>query len=855
MKKYITFILSLLYVSGIFPFVSFAETVPIASAELVTATPALVNITEVTYGAGKTPKTETVGEISDVWVLDNTDEEGYYIGFDIDDAFANQISDGSVFDIEIDYYSRGNGFFQIVYDSQKKAERRYDTIVTENNGTWKTAKITVDDGYFNGRVKNHFDFIITIESPRYYESQISAVSIPIKAVRLTRHIAQNKILHYGYTNETGNVFPYYQTEKMLYNEFTNTTDNVIPAEVTYRAVDAYGTEQWRKTENITLGAREIKTTSINVETEHCGLYTLYVDIATENPELFQVFKRYNFAIVKTDPRGIKNENYYLAAHFDHYDATVDEGLDVIAKSNTYGIRAEFGWTHVYDSSDRSQNIYKEEDKIFHAKLRENDLHLMAIYGFSVTAETGGWKYLPKTASALDSWTQGIEFVAKNTKGLVERIEIWNEPNILAFNGGDGYSGEVDEYYGVKDPPEIYAAAAKAAIEGAKKGNPDVKVGVMSLVNLGSSITSNNISRSFFEKAMIDCNLQGYCDAVTLHPYSDGSAEHYHNMGDVEKGYISMLSNGKAIPVWNTEYGFSTTDQASSSEQRQANNMVRTPIHLMGEGVGDVNVGYNFEQKGLVPTNREDNFGIVSPGFDEGADKYDKNFVPRQAYVAVTAMNYYLAQASPDGNGNYGNDKPEDARNEYDSEHIYKFNSEKFDADIYVIWRTEKEAEKEFDLGVKSVIYADMNGNEKIVTSESGIYKFTLGSMPAYIIVKDPEDSFSVSGVSLMIETDGEWKKGDIGLLKQADSIKAVVSGYSPDEERRSVMLMLAYYKAKEDGTILVEADVADLTLDGRGLINGQKVFSVSGTADYSVCKCFVWDKDKLIPYTNIATVS
>ena len=248
--------------------------------------------------------------------------------------------------------------------------------------------------------------------------------------------------------------------------------------------------------------KKTTTTYVNVDIDRCGLYTLYVDIKSEKSNIDESFKRYNFAILKTDPMGIKNENYYLTTHFEHYGSNVDGGLDVIAKSNTYGVRAGFGWTNVYDPSDRTNNIYKDADKTFHSKLRENDLHLMATFGFSVTAETGGWKYLPKTEFALQSWSQAIEFITKNTKGLVERIEIWNEPNILDFNGGVGYTGAVDSYYGVKEPPEVYAEAAKAAMIGAKKGNPDVKVGVMSIVNLGSGGKVIDKTYNFFKTAMM-----------------------------------------------------------------------------------------------------------------------------------------------------------------------------------------------------------------------------------------------------------------------------------------------------------------------------------------------------------------
>lgn len=729
MKK-ICMILTIVLMTSLIPPVSFAtETTVTASAVLETEKPTLSNMTAV-YGTADTPTMESIGVFNkNVWVLNHEDVSGYYIGFDVDDASMYQMADGSVVEIEIEYYSRENGFFQLVYDSQKKAERRCDTVTTGNDGQWKTATFTLNDAHFGNRVRNQFDFLITIESPQYYQTTVSAASVPIRKVTVTRHVAEHTITHYGYTKETGNVFPWYQDEKLLYNEFTNTTDNALSREVTYRAVGTDGVTHWQKKEALTLSARETKTVTVNVDTRHCQLYKLYIDITDQGTGTTTTWESYDFAIVKTDPNGIKNENYYLATHFQHYGDNVDAGLDVIEKSNAYGVRTEFGWTHVYDNGNFT---YKEKDKVFHNKLREHNLHLMAIYGFSVTEETGGWKYLPKTETALQSWEQGIEFVTENTKDLVEKIEIWNEPNILAFNGGVDYTGEVNAY-GVKDSPQVYAEAAKRACTYARKGNPQVKVGVMSLVEL-----PHKSAKNFFKEAMLDFGLVNYADALTLHPYSDGSAEHYHNMGDVEKEYLALLSEDKQLPVWNTEYGFSTSDQASLTEEKQAFNVVRTPIHLMGEGVGDVNVGYNFAQKGLVPTNRENNFGMVSPGFDGGADKFDKNFVPRQAFVAMTAMNYYLAQATPDGEGNYGG-TPEEPVNAYDGEYIYKFNSKKFGGDVYVFWRTEAESEISLEIGAEEAILCDYFGNERRVLPQDGVCTLPIGRKPQYLVVKRNEE--------------------------------------------------------------------------------------------------------------------
>ena len=828
------------------PFVSAeAETKAVtAIAKLSAEEPSLLFFDKVKYGNYAYPKMDVI-EDEQAWKIDRYDKNGYYIGFDLNDDFAKNISAGSVFEIEIDYYNKGSGFFHLVYDSERKSERISDAVLTTNSGLKETAVFTVEDGYFDNRVKGEYDFILTVETPRYYESAVSGASVTISEVRVKKYEGMNKVTHFGYTKETGNIFPQHSENKLIYNELTNVTGKRLSVDVTYRAVGSDGVAHWENTEKIALGAGETKKYSTNIDIGECGLYTLYVDIKNELKGIDISYKRYDFAIVKTDPYGIKNENYYLAAHFQHYGDNTDDGLDVIAKSNTYGIRTEFGWTHVYDSNNRKNNIYKEEDKIFHNKLRENDLHLLAIYAFSVAAETGGWKYLPVTESALESWEQGMEYVAKETKDIVERIEIWNEPDILAFNGGTDYTGELNEF-GVKSSPEEYATAAKRAYVAAKKGNPDAEVGVMCLVEL-----RRDSSMDFFRRAMIESGLQNYCDAVTMHPYSDGSAEHYHNMSDFEKRLMQMIDKDRDIRVWNTEYGFSTMDNASRTDMKQARHMVRTPIHLMGEGVGDVNVGYNFAQKGLIPINREDNFGIVSPGFEGGDSKFDKHFVPKQAYVAITAMNYYMAQARPDGNGNYGAEVPEDAKNEYDSEHIYKFISHKFDADVYVMWRTEKETEKELDFGADSVILADMYGNEQILRSENGRYTFNIGMSPQYVIVKkESNNGFSVDEIKFMHNKDGKWI--DVTEMDNAErEITVRVTGYNPTTGEKKVNVILAGYREKDRNKCLKYAEVVNIPVSAEGLFCYEKKFNKD---EFDELRCMVWDEETMTPCVNSKTI-
>lgn len=715
MKKLIAAIISLTMLAAQIPFVTAADSGNEAYIELGQSVKK-TNFTSAVMGS-RDVKTLVTKDGKEAWLLDRESKgKNYYAAFDIDNKFAYEINDGSEFDIEIEYFSQNDGFFQLVYDSQKKSERHAKTICTGNTQKWEKAVITVDDAYFGNRVYDKYDFVLTIESPYYYQTEISQGSVPIRSVKITRHTAKNPITHYGWTDESGNVFSWFQKEKILHNEFTNTLDREVTAEVTYRVVSFDGIEIWNKTESITLAPHEKKTADVNVETEYCQLYTLIVDIVNVNEGINSHYERYNFAVVKTDPDGIQNENFYFAAHFDHYKGHEDEGLDVIRKSNTYGIRTEFGWPKV----DRIGSFsYLDSDREFHNKIKNNNLHLLAIYAFATAHYTGGFWNLPETDEQIERWAQAMEFVAKTTKGFVDRIEIWNEPNIGAFNGGVGGASVI-----VRTPPEGYAKAAIAAYKAAKKGNPDLQVGVLSLCGI-----KNGNAYDFFRRAM-SAGLVDYCDAITMHPYNSTPTEQ-DRFAEILNSYRTILKDeygyDKFMPIWNSEVGFTSTDKYSNTEEKHADNNVRSFLYLHGEDVAQAHVEYNFAQKGLIPVHREGNFGVVTPGFDAGSDINDKTFVPRKAYVGITAMNYLLAKSKADGHGNYITDNEDN--------YVYRYNSEKFGDQVLSLWSSDKNRLVTLDLGNKELTYADECGNMEKISSDDGKYTFLLTTRPFYLMGK------------------------------------------------------------------------------------------------------------------------
>lgn len=749
-----------------------------------------------------------------VWCMDKDKENASYkICFDLAPEFAENISDGSSFDIEVEYYSQDDGYFQIIYDSLTKEDRRGEIIYTGSTNNWEKAVFNLEDAYFGNRLDGKYDFELTIKATRSTNSSTSACSVPVKSVRVVRHTAENPVMHYGYTNESGNVFEYYREDKPLYNKFTNTTDKTINADVTYRAVTQEGAVKWTGSEKVTLAPKEVKETSINVDTDYCDLYTLYVDIKDEENGIDESFERYDFAVVKTDPDGIKNENHYFAAHFARYFDTADEGVEVMAKTNTNGIRTEFGWPDVETSATLGTFSYPAEHQRLHNLLKENNLNLMAIFAYSLSAYTGGYMWLPETDDQIKRWSEAMEYIVTQIGDWCDKIEIWNEPNIAMFNGGTGGTS-ID----VRTPPEGYAKAAIAACEAAHRVNPDIEVGVMSLCGL----TQEN-SFDFFRRAM-STELYNYCDAITMHPYGSIPSEQ-ENFADVLNEYKRILKDEfgveKDIPIWNTEVGFSESDEMSNSPQKQANHNIRSFLYLHGENVAQAHVEYNFERKGVIAYDREDNFGIVSPGWADAADEFDKNYVPVKAYIGVTGMNYLMAQTTPDMHGNYG---------EKGSTYIYKYKSDKFNKDIMALWALN-DTNMTFDFGVKSLTYSDEAGNMTTIESEDGKYSFHLSEKPFYIlgnikkveicdeqlITFPTEDVSAVGGDIGIVNIEKSTELGDSVTIR-ADLPESVKLTEEPTFNGDNAEIRLAFdesisedsygrFYIEKDGKILSVADI------------------------------------------------
>ena len=68
-----------------------------------------------------------------------------YLYIDVDDNFAHEVTDGTSFELEIDYYNALTGFFLVEYDGLNTAQKNAHYEFLNKQDKWKTVKIKLDD--------------------------------------------------------------------------------------------------------------------------------------------------------------------------------------------------------------------------------------------------------------------------------------------------------------------------------------------------------------------------------------------------------------------------------------------------------------------------------------------------------------------------------------------------------------------------------------------------------------------------------------------------------------------------------------------------------------------------------------
>lgn len=667
------------------------------------------------------------------WEIKPTVSEGF-VYVDFAETIGSSSQDGSVYEFELDYYDYGEGYLICWYDSVDYGKQIAAEIYTTNSKAWKTAYFTIDDAGFANKISGYDLMLSTREQGCILTS--SPANIYIKELRVKRDVAKQPILCEAYIENVGNTFSHYIDEKPVQITFTNTLNEPCELSVAYRLVSDSGFETWKKEDLIALDAKEKKEYIINLDTKVCELYTLYIDIKDEKHNFDYTITEDTICIVPTDEEGRSCEGVFTCWH--PWAISKDKKPEVgklMTMANFSGIRGGG-----FDSWEVERDTGLER--------------LTQVFGFpSEYYETEGAVnyYFPITAREIEGFKEFVTSIAQVmlAQGW-HKYEVWNEPNLV----GGGFNRLNQN---VRD----YVVMQKAAYEAIKAVDPEAEISALSICEIGDP----TVFKEWWCDAL-DAGISDYMTALSIHPYS---MQYKPEDREIYKDIITYKEKAKEygideLTIWNTEYSHTSTD---IPEFEKAMWTVRDTLLYRLYDVGDINVPYNFEKKGIIDIDREDNFGLVSTPYGS-YNTEGKYAIPTMSYLALAGMNYMLVGAD--------HGEVIDIDNNI---RIGKMHSEKFKKNMIAVWAAYENTNVTLDLGVNSVDLYDCYANKKTLYSDDGKYTLSLDERVTYLVgdfdeVKSCENKFDYSENNL-VTTNGN--NIDLTVKTAQDNVEINVKPY------------------------------------------------------------------------------
>lgn len=666
------------------------------------------------------------------WQLDNSQgtTEAATINCDIDPSFAYNVSDGSVFEIEIDYFDTGKAVFSLVYAAQDRSDRFAGSVKTEGIGSketvsnvaeWKTAVFRIEDARFDDSL-NGCDFQISANilnsnhgitsstlngfSPDnnyglYYSSyyidtfgRVSTVDpIVIGAVRVKKLEGKNPFTTKVTMDTTSNTL--FDSEHAKFNySVKNKFDAAYDLNAEYTVYDENDRVVLTKNETLSVAPNEDKSFSVDLGEVPYGLFYLKTRFTGDGVD----------SEIKTEfshSREVKvpNERVGSNVHFEGsnmYKNDVPKTVELAAKSGMSTLRDSARW----DIFERAKGKYEIPEQVQEGKDEIEKWGLDTLQILSGENAIYGDSSAPSTPEELEGFKNFSKYVAEQYRDDSYAIESYNEYNI----------------HHPEKKPEEYVALMKATYEGVKEGAPDMKV-----IGIDSAGLSLSYLRSIFEAGGLE-----YMDGISYHPY-------YHSRGPETS---AVISNGLAVQdllekfgkpdaeIWITENGWPTWLGNPISEADQAVYHVTTILENAAWQIFDKYIFYEFANSGVEQSYMEAQFGMVKSVYD------DVPYAAKPAYVAVCNANYQLQNTEfRDALGGLST-TAEDFAYRFDRD-----NSDGKGSQMIALWtiNSDNRSEMGLDLGCDKVTMYDFYGNETELYGINGRFSFAAADKPVYIV--------------------------------------------------------------------------------------------------------------------------
>ena len=726
---------------------------------------------KVEFGTTKTVKTETA-DGNTYWEIQSSDSKtSSYINFAISDSVVKDIKDGRAYKLYVDYLDsevedvpsdeeeglKGRSFFALEYDALNNSNKFGEITYLENSGMWKTAVIDIDDAKFKNSFSWTYDFRLTTycEGATYPSSRCPVV---IKGVRLVEEDYKALLFAEASTEEAGNAFEDYKENKIISNTITNKSDKHISATLKLKAVLGGKRTAYETTKEVSLQPGEVLEFDTNLNLTECGLYDWIVEVVSADCDVKTEQDTIKFAIIKTDPDGILNESVFIDEKLKEPNrAQIDEMLDLVKKSNAGGIRTGFNWIYIQPTIDSEPNISGTREEMFAESAKEHGLKIQWLLSNGHEKITGSWSNWPIDSETQKEYLEYAEYAAKNPKisAVAAGIEIGNEPDIAGSNTNNMTDRQYAEL--------IKATAARI------KSVSNIPVNAYSFTGLIYGKNERWLNTGI-ENGVLE-NL----DNVTYHPYDwfntvDISAEDTAKKATELTQKMQTVKPGVKMAI--SELGVSRQFKYIASDREQGAATVRTVMHYQVRDLARYFTVFKLNHaSALEESHVENGFGLVKSANSKFADDSGKVLVPTDAFLSFAAMNYVLADSTPLGVYNLGENVTANG-----------FMSNKFNARILALnaceHKNEPNVEKPqvitLNLGTNKITFYDDFGNAQEITSADGVYKFSLDERPIYIVGDMTDPVLAAGGVGIGIN--------DISL-KMGESTKIAVygnSGYTVD---------------------------------------------------------------------------
>ena len=324
-----------------------------------------------------------------------------------------------------------------------------------------------------------------------------------------------------------------------------------------------------------------------------------------------------------------------------------EGYSLWQRSTGIGVRwarEDFGWSWI-EGRGKGQFDWTVPDRVMTNASRLG-VNVVAMAGYSPAWANGGRaddKYPPLKArdyadfvvALANRYGRNGTFWSAN-KDLrpqpVAAIEIWNEPWLWTFWKPQPDAGQ-------------YAALVRAAAPAIKAAHPEIKVLISGDLQLGYSDsrdytngTNRNWEHGFLARLLKHDFAAGSVDAYAVHPYSQGFGPYqatiswFADQSFAQQWLYQKLvlirdmvrRAGKYKPLWNTEFGWSTSGDVNESTQAQyLHDALKRAVDEWG----------GFVQRSFVYVLEKPHNGDRDGGYNLFRD----NMTPKPAWTAVERL--------------------------------------------------------------------------------------------------------------------------------------------------------------------------------------------------------------------------